>query len=112
MNDVKVAEVYLDKANNAKKNGHKFSLSFSEFKRVISRKTCYYTSIPFILEDKEYRKTIDRVDNSKGYVSGNVVVCLNVVNNIKSALENPTNQLTVHHLKKMCDKIIKGGYNV
>lgn len=107
MNDVQIAMYYIDKHDNAKKNGHEFSLTFSEFKKVTSRKTCYYTSLPFNSENKEYRKTLDRIDNTKGYIPGNVVVCLNVVNNIKSALENPTNQLTVHHLKKMCNTIIR-----
>lgn len=107
MTDEAIARSYISKIDNAKTNGHEFSLSFNQYKKLVSRKTCFYTSLPFNKDNTDYKKTIDRIDNSKGYVPGNVVVCLNVVNNIKSALENPNNQLTVHHLRKMCNSIIK-----
>jgi hypothetical protein len=111
LNDIIIARAYLAKVDHAKSNNHEFTLSFSQFKRIITRKTCYYTSLPFSGES-DYRRTLDRVDNSKGYIPGNVVVCLNVVNNIKSALENPTNLLTPKHLKKMCEIMIKENKSV
>lgn len=104
--DLRIAKWYITKADNARVAGQEFSLSFNQFKKIVQRKTCYYTLIPF-QGDVEYKRTLDRIDNTKGYVPGNVVVCLNVVNNIKAALENPTNLVGPKHLKRMCEVIIK-----
>lgn len=104
--DLRIAKWYLSKADNAKANGHEFTLSFAQFKKIVQRKTCYYTLLPF-QGTEDYKRTLDRIDNTKGYIPGNVVVCLNVVNNIKAALENPTNLVGPKHLKRMCEVIIK-----
>ena len=107
MTDERIARSYISKIDNAKTNGHEFSLTFNQYKKIVSRKTCYYTSLPFSNDNQDYKKTLDRIDNSKGYINGNVVACLNVVNNIKAALENPNNILTATHLRKMCNILIK-----
>ena len=107
MIDLKIAKMYVSKADNARDNGHDFQLTFNQYKALITKKRCYYSNIPFQHGDKEYGLSLDRIDNSKGYVPGNVVPCLKVVNNIKSALENPTNLLEPKHLKRMCEILIK-----
>ena len=108
MKDLEIAKKYMNKAQNAKSLGHEFSLSFSQFKRLMIRKKCFYTGV--LLNDRcphgEYDfRTIDRVDNSKGYIPGNVVACTYAANNLKGFLENPKNPCSISTLKKMSTKL-------
>ncbi len=85
---------YRSKRKNAKTKGYSFSITFDEYKELMSMDKCYYTGILMTLNlpnPKKLKfsdKTIDRIDNNKGYVTGNVVVCSNLANNFKSKLEN------------------------
>lgn len=98
MNDIEIAKKYTNKANNAAKKGHSFELTFAEFKRVINAKYCYFTGIELTntsgTEINATDVTIDRVDNSLGYVKGNVAPCCHAYNLFKGHLENPSNPLT------------------
>jgi len=95
MDDIEIARYYISKYINAKTKGIEFTLSFNEFKRVVTRQTCYYTRIPFNKDVPALFRTLDRIDNTKGYEKGNVVACLHCVNNIKSFIENTNNPLTL-----------------
>lgn len=79
-----------------------FNLSYTDVKRLVQRKTCYYTGIPFSTIDKSpFNRTIDRVDNSKGYVKGNVVSCCDFVNQFKNkVLENGSGLNLSHKVKR------------
>lgn len=44
---------------------------------------CYYSGIPF---SKDYRPSVDRIDSSKGYIKGNIVICEDKINVMKSNL--------------------------
>lgn len=60
---------------------------------------CYYTGIPLELTaPKHLVPSIDRIDNSKGYKSGNVVFCLWCVNKAK-------NDMTVEQFLEMCKSV-------
>ena len=105
-NDTYIAKRYLHKRDNAISRGFDFTLSFSEYRRLIKRKTCYYTGM--LMTDGNptdmSHRTIDRVDSSLGYVSGNCVACTNLANSIKATiLEDPNSKslLTVAQFKKM-----------
>lgn len=68
--------------NSAKDRGYDFSLTFEEFVDVVSE-PCWYCG--------EYNRLgkmsgIDRVDNSAGYVTGNVVSCCGECNRMKGEL--------------------------
>ena len=56
-------------------------------KRLMSRKTCFYTKRKFnnTLDHPDY-PTLDRIDCNKGYVKGNVVVCTKFSNELKANL--------------------------
>lgn len=41
---------------------------------------CYYTGLPFTETD---RPSVDRIDSSKGYIQGNVVICKSSINFMK-----------------------------
>ena len=96
MDEVRLAKMYVTKAERAEKKGIEFTLSFAQYKRLMTRKTCAYSGLRFSeLNEKRAWKiewlglTLDRIDNLKGYVPGNVVPVCNGINQIKSQWENP-----------------------
>ncbi len=84
--DLMVANKLHQLKHSATIRGKEFNLTFAEVKRLVKRKTCHYTGLKFDPSINDYQLTIDRVDSAKGYVSGNVVACLNVVNSVKEHL--------------------------
>ena len=112
MNDLEVAKLYLSKSKNAAKNGHEFTLTFMDYKRLVSKKKCQLTGLEFTaysditLENYTVR-TIDRLDNSRGYVKGNVAAVCSGVNHFKSIIEDPTNPLTLKMVGGIIEKTHK-----
>ena len=98
MDDCDIARRYLSKSTNCKDSGIEFSLSFAEFKRIMTTKLCRYTGVELVQgvgrSNEANYCTVDRVDNSKGYIKGNVVACCYAYNQFKAVLENPTNMIT------------------
>jgi len=84
--DLMVANKLHQLKHSATIRGKEFNLTFAEVKRLVKRKTCHYTGLKFDPSINDYQLTVDRVDSTKGYVSGNVVACLNVVNSMKEHL--------------------------
>lgn len=105
-------EVILSKrlqlCRSARSRNLEFSLSDEDVRTLLERKTCYYTGARFS-KSEDYKKTVDRIDSSKGYIPGNVVACTNGANQLKnSVLENNLNgrfTLTLTQLKKMVGKL-------
>lgn len=86
-NELKIANKYKNLYNSAKTRNIDFNITISELKKIYKRKICPYTKVKFIEEDNhDFSKTIDRIDNNKGYVSGNIIVCAKSINTIKSNL--------------------------
>ena len=83
--------MYLAKIRSSKDRGIDFSLTLSEYKRFSKLKTCYYTGLT--LNSKT--RTLDRIDNKVGYITGNVVVCHTTFNALKGLIENPMNELNL-----------------
>jgi len=108
MTDIDIAQKYVNKCQNAKQKGHEFDLSFVEFKRLMTRKYCSYSGIE-LTEDKEKfsSRTIDRTDNSLGYIKGNVKTIAYGVNMLKAQTENPDNPLTADMLYRTAKEIKK-----
>ena len=96
--DLSIAQSYIDKAKYAKEKGLEFTISFNQYKRLVTRKKCEYTSLPFDTSP-QHKLTLDRIDNSKGYIPGNVVAICYFANQFKSIWENPTNQVTLELAK-------------
>lgn len=78
---------------NARYRGFEFGLEVSEF-RMITQAACHYCGADPDNQHKPARATrgalnyvyngIDRVDNAKGYVAGNMVACCKACNRAKS----------------------------
>ncbi len=84
---VLIVKKYLSVLESAKRRGLAFNLTLSDMKRLMSRKTCFYTKRKFnnTLDHPDY-PTFDRIDCNKGYVKGNVVVCTKFSNELKANL--------------------------
>lgn len=110
--DIYAAKKYLKQIERAKQKGFDFNLSLSEFKRIISRKTCFYTGVkmnkPIGENSKDFHDlTLDRIDSSKGYITGNVVACTRAANNLKAIWENPEFKMSVEDARNVALKTIE-----
>jgi hypothetical protein len=92
--DEKIINKWVSKKSNAQSRGLEFTLTFTSMKNLLSAKKCHYTGVPIAVNaDPQkgiHKLTLDRVDSTKGYIPGNVVACADVVNSMKSVIEqNP-----------------------
>jgi len=70
--------------------GKDFKLTLEDVRKLMLVKKCYYLNVD--LEDNYYdqvkatphERTIDRIDNNKGYIKGNVVSCSRKANQLKN----------------------------
>lgn len=103
--EVLVANKYRGKVDNARSRGIEFALSLNEYRQLLLRKRCAYTGIPMTLHKQgnptKTDLTIERVDDKKGYIKGNVIAVCYAANNIKSVFEDPNMILNVDHAIKM-----------
>ena len=115
ISDQIIANKYLSKIKQCKANSIKFELSFYEYKRLITTAKCKYTGIKLTWQKSKEQiptdVTIDRIDNNKGYVTGNVVACCKGYNTFKAVLENPNNVISFPLLEKALriQKKLQGG---
>jgi len=86
MTDLEVAKKLTQIANSANSRGIFFDLSFKKMKQLLKRKKCHYTRDIFTEEEGPKHKSIDRIDNSKGYIDSNVVACTVEINQKKREL--------------------------
>jgi len=89
-----VATKYLRLYRSAKSRNKDFNLSLKDIGELLKQEKCFYTGVTLTQDGKAYQKTIDRVDNTKGYVKGNVVTASHLANQIKNSLfEDPSSSL-------------------
>lgn len=105
MNDLVIAKRYVNKAKQAKRDGIEFDLPFTTFKNMMRATKCGYTGLKLTFQDDRLQKstdlTIDRIDNSKGYVPGNVKAVCFAANQLKSLWEDPSNNIDMRAIKRM-----------
>lgn len=104
-----VAIKYLSKQTNAVKRGIVYTLTLTDMKSLLKKKKCFYSGIELQLKG-DHHLTLDRIDSTKGYENGNVVVCSDVVNEIKNKLfesKEWTKGMTNAEIKKMLLKFIE-----
>ena len=114
MNDLTIAKMYIKKAQRAKKDKLDFDLTFAQFKRLVTRKRCAYSGLPFSEYDEKKGKwkkpwqalTLDRIDNKKGYIWGNVAPICKGINQIKAQWENPVIPIDEKMTIKIITKIL------
>ena len=110
LTDIDVARKYLALANRAINDGTEFELSFTAYKNMVRAKYCKFTGI--VMSDTQHTqhesyRTIDRIDNKKGYISGNVCACSYMANQLKARFENPVLILKPEHAIAIALEVIK-----
>lgn len=99
--DLEVAKKLLKIQQSAQNRDIDFDLSFSEVKRLLSVKKCFYSGKELDNDEKsENQRTFDRIDNTKGYVNGNVVACTKKINHLKGNMTIEEIKLIVKGIKK------------
>lgn len=107
-----VAKAYTNKARHAQSDGIEFALTMNQFRLLYRAKRCQLTGVPLTYTrdgDKlpPSAMTVDRIDNRKCYVSGNVMAVCHAANNIKSTLESPDFLLEVDDIIRMGTRLNK-----
>ena len=80
--DLKVANKFINLMTSAKARGIEFNLTLQGIANMLRAKRCFYTNEPLTDDNR----SIDRIDNSKGYVTGNVAACTKEINMQKGNL--------------------------
>lgn len=78
-------KLFLQCKNRALRRGHEFDLKLED---IIVPEKCPLLECEFIIgtmEDYEYTHSLDRIDNTKGYVSGNIQVISKKANSMKNS---------------------------
>lgn len=81
--DVEIVKRYQSTIHSAESRNLEFNITFAEFKKIHNTKKCFYSGIRLV---HGVNFTLDRVDNSLGYISGNVVACDKKINALKANL--------------------------
>lgn len=101
LTEVQIAKKFINKAKNAEEKGQEFTLTLREFRRLMLLKRCHYTGVklqdgnPLFVDGR----TIDRIDSSKGYIKGNVVICSSYFNQLKGVFEDANSSITLKGLE-------------
>lgn len=92
----------------AKQRAKKYNLEFNITEDdIIIPSICPILEVPIILGNKgdyEYMASLDRIDNSKGYIKGNVMVISKKANSMK-------NSASLQELKTFCKNILRYSLN-
>ena len=81
-------ELYRAAKRRAKNKSLEFSITLDE---IVIGESCPILGIPLIVGDGKIHDTspsLDRIDNSKGYIKGNVQVISNLANRMKNSASN------------------------
>lgn len=99
------------KEAGAQRRGIYFNLHWLSMYNMMRAERCYYTGLP-LRPGARFKQTatttsftIDRIDNTKGYVKGNVVACCRAFNELKSYAERAGLEITksiIDLLKEAC----------
>ena len=81
---------------NAKQNGVEFTLTVED---IVLPDACPVYEVPFIYKDSQWTYSFDRVDNSKGYIKGNVRVISRKANRQKSDMSIEDLERIINYMK-------------
>lgn len=99
--DERTARKFLALQKSAEKRDLDFDLTLTGVKNLLKAKRCRYTGAELTFELGEPNQfSVDRVDNSKGYVTGNVVACSREFNEKKGSLTKKDIKLILKVLDK------------
>ena len=97
--DINLARKLISLKDSAENRGIHFDMSFAHLKRIMRRKTCYYTGRR-LMDSGQNARSVERIDSNKGYTDDNTIIIASSVNKAKD-------DLTLEELKMMVKKIEK-----
>jgi hypothetical protein len=103
--DEDIVKKYTSLQSSARSRKIPFELSLRKMRSLLNAKTCYYTGLVFSETIEDLKRSIDRVDSSRGYVDDNVVPCIVRINNLKSNIDYKELMLILKGMKKFYSKI-------
>lgn len=103
MSDIALCRRYIQSVDSARDRNIEFTLTFCAYKNLLKRKICPYSGKPLITTGKDRNISIDRIDNTKGYIPGNVIACDRLTNNQKDNLTVDT----IYAIAKVCKQAQK-----
>lgn len=109
--DLWCAQYYASKVQTSRSRGIEFSLTYQQVRNMLKAKKCFLTGVALTHNNGGNLSgtdvTLDRMDASKGYVTGNVHAVCYAANNAKSAFENPAGIIGFKEVEKMMAKVNK-----
>lgn len=106
--DLQLADYYVKKFKNARERHIEFTLTLADLKKLLKKKTCYYTGETLNFTGGRNVFTLDRIDSTKGYTKENSVQCASWVNHFKNEVfehENSKTFITRENLFKILSKM-------
>ena len=103
MTDLELARAYVSKAQSSRSRNIPFELSFAEYKRLRSCKTCKLSGLKLSKDTF----SLDRLNSKLGYVKGNVIACHISINNLKGTIEDPCTELSLELCTKALSKAVQ-----
>ena len=105
--DMRILSKLQNKQGSAERRGLDFNMNYQSMKNMLEAKHCFYTGV--LLTDspagnQPTDRTIERVDNEKGYIIGNVVACSYEANQVKATFEGRSS-ISLKTAIKMFSKI-------
>ena len=98
VNDITLSKKHQQLYDSAKSRDIYFDLSLRHLRKMMSRKTCFYTGVRF--DDVQHKPSIERVDSTKGYTDDNTVIVSESINKAKSNLTENQLKLILKAIQK------------
>ncbi len=99
--------VFNSSRGNAKKRELEHTITVDYLKETfdIQKGLCYYTGKPMLMDIRGLKNSndsvsVDRIDSSKGYIEGNIVLCRWVVNRMKNDISKQEFLKLVYDINK------------
>lgn len=94
LHSLHTARKYISLFESARRRNLAFDLDLDDVSALLKQKRCYYTAAELVSFEHEPGATdlpdnyltVDRVDNNKGYIRGNVVACSQMINKMKDQM--------------------------
>lgn len=87
LTDLQLAKKMVNLSKSAEDRGIEFNISFSKMKQLFRKNKCEITGVEFVMsQDSINYPSIDRLDNDRGYLDDNVVICTRYINGLKGQL--------------------------
>lgn len=85
--DAEIAIKWANLKTSADSRNIEFDLSLKKVKQLLKAKRCAFSNVSFTpIAGQDTSKTIDRVDNDRGYVDDNVVAVCRMMNTLKGSM--------------------------